>query len=352
MRVLGIETSCDDSGVGIVACDCMPSACCCFSINHRPRLLAHQRHSQIAVHQPYGGVVPEIASRDHLVQLLPLIDSTLQQAQCSLSEIDLIAVTTGPGLAGSLLVGTALAHSIGISAQCPVIGVHHLEGHILTPLISSDQLTFPYLALLVSGGHTEILQVNALGDYHRLGESIDDAVGEAFDKVAQLLGLGYPGGPAVSALANLGTPNAIKLPRPLIHSKDLNMSFSGLKTAVLTATQQFAHLTDAIKADIARGFVDAAIDVLTSKTLKALKQTNMSELVIAGGVGANQQLRDELGNACAQLKLGLHYPPAELCTDNGAMIALAGWMHAHTPEWQPNYPQHFEVKPRWPLSKH
>ena len=358
MRVLGIETSCDETGIAIY--DTQPLEA---GMPANAGLMSQTLHSQIAMHREYGGVVPELASRDHIRRVIPLTQAALDQAGIDLGDIDAIAFTQGPGLAGALLVGASVAKGIALGLNKPIIGVHHLEGHLLSPLLAPDfenlgNNTFPFLALLVSGGHTQIMLVKAVGDYEILGETLDDAAGEAFDKTAKLLGLSYPGGPAVSALAKLGQPGHFKLPRPMLHSKDFDFSFAGLKTAVLTQIKQ-APVFETIeqenqfKANLARDFVDAVVDVLTSKTLKALKELNCSRVVIAGGVGANEQLRARFKEASEKSngQFSVHYPPLDLCTDNGAMIAFAGALRLIAkPELaEKNYT--FDVKPRWPLDE-
>ncbi|MEF9943928.1 MAG: tRNA (adenosine(37)-N6)-threonylcarbamoyltransferase complex transferase subunit TsaD, partial [Burkholderiaceae bacterium] len=311
MLILGIETSCDETGVAL--------------LDNRHGLLAQALHSQIDLHRAYGGVVPELASRDHIRRVLPLTDQVLAEAGKSRVDVDAIAVTEGPGLAGALLVGTSVAHAIGFALGKPVVGVHHLEGHLLSPLLAAPRPEFPFVALLVSGGHTQLLRVDALGQYQLLGETLDDAAGEAFDKTAQLLGLPYPGGPAVSKLAESGQARAVELPRPMLKSGDLDFSFSGLKTAVLTAVRRAGDaMTEQLRADIARAFVDAVVDVLSTKAMRALDQTRMKTLVVAGGVGANVQLRTRLQAEVAKRGAAVHFPPLHLCTDNGAMIAAAG----------------------------
>ncbi len=340
MIVLGIESSCDETGIAL------------YDTNRG--LLSHALHSQIAMHQEYGGVVPELASRDHVKRALPLLQETLDKAQMNLADIDAIAYTQGPGLAGALLVGASVACGLGLALDKPLIGIHHLEGHLLSPLLASQPPEFPFVALLVSGGHTQLMRVDGVGQYSLLGETLDDAAGEAFDKSAKLLGLDYPGGPAISKLALTGDPLVHQFPRPMLHSKDLNFSFSGLKTAVLTAVKKYPEaLTDNDKANVARGFVDAIIDVLVAKCQTAMKQSGLKRLVIAGGVGANQQLRAAL-NAAAnssnpKKRFQVYYPELEFCTDNGAMIAFAGAMRLQAyPELaSKNYS--FNVRPRWPL---
>ncbi|HEY1148773.1 MAG TPA: tRNA (adenosine(37)-N6)-threonylcarbamoyltransferase complex transferase subunit TsaD [Pseudoduganella sp.] len=319
-----------------------------------PRLLSHALHSQIAMHQAYGGVVPELASRDHIRRVLPLAQAVLTESGRKLGEVDVVAYTRGPGLAGALLVGAGVACALGAALERPVLGVHHLEGHLLSPFLSADPPEFPFVALLVSGGHTQLMEVDGVGRYKVLGETIDDAAGEAFDKSAKLLGLGYPGGPAISRLAEFGDPEAYKLPRPMLHSKDLNFSFSGLKTAVLTVVKKnegAANVCEQDKANIARGFVDAIVDVLTAKCLAALKQTGLKRLVIAGGVGANKQLRASLNAAAAKKKFRVYYPELEFCTDNGAMIAFAGAMRLRINPQAAQRDYAFNVRPRWPLDE-
>lgn len=337
--ILGIETSCDETGVALYATD--------------KGLLAHTLHSQIDLHAHYGGVVPELASREHIQKLVPLIKKVLLETNMQLKDVDAIAYTQGPGLAGALLVGASVAHALAFALDKPIIGVHHLEGHLLSPLLSDPKPPFPFIALLVSGGHTQLMLVEEIGCYTLLGETIDDAAGEAFDKTAKLLDLGYPGGPALSKLAEKGTRGVYHLPRPMIGSGDLNFSFSGLKTAVLTLVQQEkqkqGQLTDQQKADIACAFQEAIVDVLTKKALKALKQTQCHRLVVAGGVGANAQLRAHLNCEAAKRKIMVFYPPLSLCTDNGAMIALAGSFHL---EKATSAGQNFQVFPRWELNTH
>ncbi|MGK8208500.1 tRNA (adenosine(37)-N6)-threonylcarbamoyltransferase complex transferase subunit TsaD [Burkholderia cenocepacia] len=342
MLVLGIESSCDETGLALY--------------DTQRGLLAHALHSQIAMHRDYGGVVPELASRDHIRRALPLLEEVMQKSGTRRDDIDAIAFTQGPGLAGALLVGASIANALALAWNKPTVGIHHLEGHLLSPLLVDQPPPFPFVALLVSGGHTQLMRVTDVGVYETLGETLDDAAGEAFDKTAKLIGLGYPGGPEVSKLAETGTPGAVVLPRPMLHSGDLDFSFSGLKTAVLTQMKKFdaAKLTgDALeraKADLARGFVDAAVDVLVAKSLAALKKTKLKRLVVAGGVGANRQLRATLSATAAKRGFDVHYPDLALCTDNGAMIALAGALRlARWPE-QANADYAFTVKPRWDLA--
>lgn len=340
LLVLGIESSCDETGVALVHSHDATAV---------PRLLAHALHSQIDMHQAYGGVVPELASRDHICRVLPLTHRVLAQSGRSLAEIDVLAFTRGPGLAGALLVGAGVACALGAALGKPVLGVHHLEGHLLSPFLSADAPQFPFVALLVSGGHTQLMRVDGVGRYELLGETIDDAAGEAFDKSAKLLGLGYPGGPALSRVAQMGDARAFAFPRPLLHSADLDFSFAGLKTAVLTQTKKLGDTLPARTADVAASTQAAIVDVLVKKTLKALQHTGLTRVVVAGGVGANALLRSQLNAACAQRHVRVHYPELDLCTDNGAMIALAGAMRLRAGRAQARYDYAFDVKPRWPL---
>lgn len=334
MLVLGIESSCDETGIALY--------------DTRRGLLAHALHSQVAMHAEYGGVVPELASRDHIRRALPLTEKVLTDANATLSDIEAIAYTQGPGLAGALLVGASIAESLAFALNVPTLGLHHLEGHLLSPLLEDNPPEFPFIALLVSGGHTQLMRVGGIGDYQLLGDTLDDAAGEAFDKTAKLLGLGYPGGPAVSRLADQGNPKRFKLPRPMLKSSDLNFSFSGLKTAVLTLVNEHQPLDAATQADIAAAFQDAVVDVLTTKCATALKQTGLKKLIVSGGVGANRQLRASL-NALAEKK-GWHiaYPRLEFCTDNGAMIAFAGAMRL---KHGGKADHAFSIKPRWDLAE-
>jgi N6-L-threonylcarbamoyladenine synthase len=332
--VLGIESSCDETGVALY---------------HTDRgLLAHTLHSQIALHNEYGGVVPELASRDHVRYVLPLIRQVLTMANCTLSDIDTIAFTQGPGLSGALLVGASVACSLAFALDIPTIAVHHLEGHLLSPLLSDPAPEFPFVALLVSGGHTQLMRVDGVGRYALLGETLDDAAGEAFDKSAKLLGLDYPGGALLSKLAQRGVAGRFKLPRPMLHSGDLEFSFSGLKTAVLLAVQQNTQ-DEQTKADIANAAQTAIVEILVKKSLSALKQTRLKQLVIAGGVGANQALRTQLNQAAQHNNFKVFYPDLEFCTDNGAMIAFAGAMRLKLQPAQKDY--RFNVKPRWDLQQ-
>jgi N6-L-threonylcarbamoyladenine synthase len=340
MKVLGVESSCDETGVALV--EAGPAGV--------PMLLAHALHSQIAMHQAYGGVVPELASRDHIRRVLPLTEQVLHEAGASLAEVDVVAFTRGPGLAGALLVGAGVACALAAALGKPVLGVHHLEGHLLSPFLASDPPEFPFVALLVSGGHTQLMRVDDVGRYELLGESIDDAAGEAFDKSAKLLGLGYPGGPALSRLAEAGRPDAYALPRPLLHSGDLDFSFAGLKTAVMTQLRKLGDApTDTQRADMAASTQAAIVEVLLKKSLAALKQTGLKRLVVAGGVGANSRLRAQLDAECAKRQVRVHYPELALCTDNGAMIALAAAMRLQRGAVA-GRDYGFDVRPRWPLA--
>jgi N6-L-threonylcarbamoyladenine synthase len=337
MLILGIETSCDETGIAL--------------LDDQAGLLAQALHSQVEMHEAYGGVVPELASRDHIRRVLSLLERVLATSRRQPSDIDAIAVTAGPGLAGALLVGTSVAHAIGYALGRPVVPVHHLEGHLLSPLLSRPAPDFPFVALLVSGGHTQLMRVDNWGRYALLGETLDDAAGEAFDKTAQLLGLGYPGGPAVSRLAEFGIAGAVKLPRPMLNSGNLEFSFSGLKTAVLTASRQQHNLCEQGRADIAREFVDAIVDVLASKAARALTLTGLKRLVVAGGVGANAQLRTRLLNDADASGVEVYFPPPDLCTDNGAMIALAGMAALRRGAGSTQTPFDFGVHPRWTLAE-
>ena len=311
MRVIGIESSCDETAVAVYDAEA--------------GLLSHRLHSQIAMHQAYGGVVPELASRDHVRRLLPLVREALDQAASGPRTIHAIAYTAGPGLLGAQLVGAGFAAPLGYAWGKPAIGIHHLEGHLLAPLLESDPPAFPFLALLVSGGHTQLVDVAGLGAYRILGETLDDAAGEAFDKTAKLLGLPYPGGAALAVLAEGGNSGRFVFPRPMLDRPGLDFSFSGLKTAVLVALRGRV-LDDAIRADVARGFEDAVIDTLAEKCRRALESSGHRRLIVAGGVGANRRLRQRLAEVARGLGAQLYFPRAEFCTDNGAMIALAGCM--------------------------
>src|SRR5450830_1854607 len=337
--VLGIESSCDGTGVALVYANGQGV----------PRLEAHALHSQIEMHQAYGGVVPELSRCDHIRRVLPLASQVLAAAGRSLAEVDVVAYTRGPGLAGALLVGSGVACALGAALGRPVLGVHHLEGHLLSPFLSADPPEFPFVALLVSGGHTQLMRVDAVGEYQILGETIDDAAGEAFDKSAKLMGLGYPGGPALSRLAEAGDPAAFKLPRPLLHSGDLDFSFAGLKTAVLTQARKLGDALELRKPDLAASTQAAIVEVLLKKSMAALRQTGLRRLVVAGGVGANRELRQRLNAACQTARVRVHYPELHLCTDNGAMIAMAAAMRLQSGRAQAGRDYSFDVRPRWPL---
>ena len=338
--VLGIESSCDETGVALVE----------IGPGGAPRLLGEALHSQVAMHADYGGVVPELASRDHIRRVIPLARQALEQAQRTLADVDFIAYTRGPGLAGALLVGAGVACALAAARGLPVLGVHHLEGHLLSPFLSDDAPRFPFVALLVSGGHTQLMRVDGVGRYALLGETIDDAAGEAFDKSAKLLGLGYPGGPALARLAEAGRADAYALPRPLLHSGNLDFSFAGLKTAVLTQVRKLPAGPDAAaRADLAASTQAAIVEVLVKKSLAALKATGLDRLVVAGGVSANRLLRQQMDAACAARRARVHYPEPRLCTDNGAMIAAAAALRWQAGLARPERRYAFDVKPRWPL---
>src|SRR5881296_881221 len=339
MLVLGIETSCDETGVAVYDSD--------------RGLLAHALHSQVALHDQYGGVVPELASRHHVRRLLPLVRQVLREAGVREPDLAAIAFTQGPGLAGALLVGAAVANGLAFGLGIAAIGVHHLEGHLLSPLLEKNAPSFPFVALLVSGGHTQLMRVAGVGHYEMLGETLDDAAGEAFDKTAKLLGLGYPGGPALAKLAQRGKPDRFELPRPMLEQLgkrgDLNFSFSGLKTAVATLTRPRA-LDEQTRADVAAAFQEAVADVLVAKSLAAVRRTTLDRLVVAGGVGANIRLRFLLDAAASRGKFSVFYPATEFCTDNGAMIALAGCLRLKTAKLARALPLGFTVRPRWDLA--
>ncbi|MBL8287365.1 MAG: tRNA (adenosine(37)-N6)-threonylcarbamoyltransferase complex transferase subunit TsaD [Rubrivivax sp.] len=353
MIVLGFESSCDETGVALVRAEA----------GAPPRLLAEALHSQAAMHEAYGGVVPELASRDHIRRVLPLARQVLGEAGVGLADVDLVAYTRGPGLAGALLVGAGVAVALGAALGRPTLGVHHLEGHLLSPFLAEAAagdgagsgeaaLAFPFVALLVSGGHTQLMRVAGVGRYELLGETIDDAAGEAFDKTAKLLGLGYPGGPALAKLAECGDEHAFALPRPLKHSGDLDFSFAGLKTAVLTQLRKLGPSpSQRLRADLAAATQAAIVDVLAAKALRALQQTGLSRLVVAGGVGANRGLRATLAAGARRLGARVHFPPAALCTDNGAMIALAAALRVRSGLDEGTRAGAFDVRPRWPLEE-
>ena len=344
MIFLGIESSCDETGVALVE----------TQTTGAPRLRSHALFSQIDMHKAYGGVVPELASRDHIKRVIPLTREVLKNAQIDLNQVDVVAYTRGPGLAGALLVGAGVGCALGAALNKPVLGVHHLEGHLLSPFLSDDPPEFPFVALLVSGGHTQLMRVEAVGAYEILGETVDDAAGEAFDKSAKLMGLDYPGGPALSKCAEAGNSLAFKLPRPLLHSGDLDFSFAGLKTSVLTQANKLGDslhdVNTTYKADLAASTEAAIVEVLMKKSMAALKLTGMRRLVVAGGVGANRLLRKQLNEACAKAGVRVHYPELHLCTDNGAMIAMAAAMRVQAGQQAPQFDYGFDVKPRWPLS--
>jgi N6-L-threonylcarbamoyladenine synthase len=339
--ILGIETSCDETGVALYDTGSAPGS-------PGRGLLSHALHSQVAMHADYGGVVPELASRDHIRRVLPLVRRILHESAAKLEQVDAVAYTQGPGLAGALLVGASFACGLAFSLGIPAIGIHHLEAHLLSPLLSGDAPHFPFVALLVSGGHTQLMLVEAVGRYSLLGETLDDAAGEAFDKTAQLLGLGYPGGPAISQLAARGDAQRFKFPRPMMNSDDLNFSFSGLKTAVLTALRKHP-MDEQSRADLAAGVEAAIVDVLAAKALAALDVTGCDELVVAGGVGANRRLRERLSADVRRVGCVVRYPELEFCTDNGAMIAFAGAMRLQN--GTPAAPAGFTVRPRWDLDE-
>lgn len=329
--VLGIETSCDETGIAVFDGD--------------RGIQAHCVYSQVEIHAKYGGVVPELASRDHIRKTLPLIRQTLAEASVALKDLDAIAYTAGPGLVGALLVGSSIARSLAFALGIPALGVHHMEGHLLSPMLEDDPPAMPFLALLVSGGHTLLVDVQAIGEYRILGESLDDAAGEAFDKTAKLLGLGYPGGPAVQRLADEGRPERFRFPRPMTNRPGLDFSFSGLKTFTMNTVNE--HRGDErAAADIARAFVDAVVDTFVIKCRRALKQTGLRTLVVSGGVSANRQLREGLTQMAGPLGVTVHYPKLEFCTDNGAMIAYAGFLRLQRGAAEPLA---YSVRPRWPL---
>lgn len=338
MRVLGIETSCDETGVAVY--------------DATAGLLAHRLYSQVALHREFGGVVPELASRDHIRKLLPLVRACLDEAGVEAGQLGGIAYTRGPGLVGALLVGASCAAGLAYGWRLPLIGVHHMEGHLLAPLLEDPAPRFPFVALLVSGGHTQLVRVDGLGRYSLLGDTLDDAAGEAFDKTAKLLGLPYPGGPALAKLAESGRPGRFDLPRPMTRKPGLEFSFSGLKTAVLTTVGRIADdplkMDDQTRADLARGFEDAVVETLTVKCRRALEQESVSRLVVAGGVSANLRLRDSLQEMAAATDARVFYPRLEFCTDNGAMIAFAGCLRLQAGEREETMRR---PRPRWPLSE-
>ncbi|MFZ3322115.1 MAG: tRNA (adenosine(37)-N6)-threonylcarbamoyltransferase complex transferase subunit TsaD [Usitatibacter sp.] len=334
MLILGIETSCDETGVALY--------------DTREGLLGDALHSQVELHALYGGVVPELASRDHVRRLLPLVSSVLNGASRSIDDVGLVAFTQGPGLGGALLVGASVASGLGIALGKAVVGIHHLEGHLLSPLLADPRPAFPFVALLVSGGHTQLMRVDGVGRYALLGETQDDAAGEAFDKTATLLGLAYPGGPALARLAETGNASRFDFPRPMIGSAGLDFSFSGLKTSVLTRVRALGPIDEATRADLAASFQAAVVDVLVAKCSLALEREGMQRLVVAGGVGANAVLRRRLTAEAARIGAEVYFPPLRFCTDNGAMIAFAAAL---------KYPEGaggeeaFPVYPRWDLAE-
>ena len=337
MRVLGIETSCDETGVAIY--------------DTEAGLLAEALYSQIDIHAVYGGVVPELASRDHVRKTLPLIHDVLSRAGLEIHDIEGIAYTSGPGLIGALMVGALVGRSLAETLGVPALGVHHMEGHLLAPMLSDEPPTMPFVALLVSGGHTQLIEVQGIGDYTLLGESVDDAAGEAFDKVAKMLYLPYPGGPHVAKKAESGNPDRFDFPRPMVNKPGLNFSFSGLKTYTLTTLQSLGgihEISEQDVCDIARAFEDAVVDTLIIKCRRALEQTGLKTLVMAGGVSANQRLRASLGPALAPLGASVYYPAPAYCTDNGAMIAYAGAQRLLAGEQDGPL---MDLRPRWPLAE-
>ncbi|MDH3326731.1 MAG: tRNA (adenosine(37)-N6)-threonylcarbamoyltransferase complex transferase subunit TsaD [Gammaproteobacteria bacterium] len=333
MRVLGIETSCDETGVAIY--------------DSEKGLIGHTIYSQIELHREYGGVVPELASRDHIHRALPLIDEALQQAGSTKSDINAIAYTAGPGLMGALLAGASIGRSLAWALDIPATEVHHMEGHLLAPMLEDDTIQFPFLSLLVSGGHTQLILAKALGDYEIIGESVDDAIGEAFDKTAKMLGLPYPGGPEISLLAQKGNPGAYKFPRPMTDRPGLDFSYSGLKTFAINTLNK-SDKSQQAKADIALAFQTAAIDTLFIKCKRAIAQTDATQLVVAGGVSANAYLRERLTQLEQKFSVTVHYPGKDFCTDNGAMIAFAGWLRL---QYKTHQPLAFTARPRWPLNQ-
>jgi N6-L-threonylcarbamoyladenine synthase len=334
MKILGIETSCDETGIAIYDAE--------------SGLLSHALYSQVKLHADYGGVVPELASRDHVRKILPLIRATMTEADLSAKDINGIAYTAGPGLVGSLLVGACVAKSLGLAWQIPTLGVHHMEAHLLAPMLEDRTPEFPFIALLVSGGHTSLVSVGGLGKYEVIGETLDDAVGEAFDKTAKLLGLAYPGGAALAELAKSGKPDAYRFPRPMIDKPGLDFSFSGLKTEVVNVLNRLKNFDDQVSADIAYGFQEAAIATLAIKSRRALRQTAIKTLIVAGGVGANKRLRDELQKVAVQESAEVFYPRPEFCTDNGAMVAYLGCQRMLS--GQQDTTLSVQVKPRWSLN--
>ena len=352
LLVLGIETSCDETGVALIRASAGPDLP--PGLGGQAEILAQALHSQVSLHAAYGGVVPELASRNHIQRLAPLSEQVIQEAGLSWGELDAVAYTEGPGLAGALLVGASLGQGLAHAIGRPAIGIHHLEGHLLSPLLdpAASGLRFPFLALLVSGGHTQIMRVDSLGQYQMLGETVDDAAGEAFDKSAQLLGLGYPGGPEIARWSARGNSKRFELPRPLLKRSTLDFSFAGLKTAVLTHVQKLKAadgLDDHARADMAAAVQEAIVDVLTTKCRKALQETGLRQMVVAGGVGANQRLRAQFNAIQKSDQVEVLFAPPHLCTDNGIMIAWAAALHLLAGKPAVMSPG-FTVRPRWPLS--
>ncbi|PCK31532.1 tRNA (adenosine(37)-N6)-threonylcarbamoyltransferase complex transferase subunit TsaD [Pseudoalteromonas piscicida] len=331
MRILGIESSCDETGIAIY--------------DDEQGLLAHQLYSQVKVHADYGGVVPELASRDHVRKTIPLIEAAFAEAGCGPDDLDGIAYTAGPGLVGALLVGTSIGRSLAFGWGIPAVAVHHMEGHLLAPMLEDDKPEFPFVALLVSGGHTMMVKVSGIGEYEVLGESVDDAAGEAFDKTAKLLGLDYPGGPMLAKMATHGQPGRFTFPKPMTDRPGLDFSFSGLKTAAANTIRKEGD-DEQTKADIAHAFQSAVVETLAIKCKRALKETGIKSLVIAGGVSANTELRQKLERMMQGMKGRVYYPRTEFCTDNGAMIAYAGMQRLKAGQYAP---LDMKTKPRWPL---
>lgn len=333
MRTLGIESSCDETGIAIYDAD--------------TGLMAHQIYSQVELHATYGGVVPELASRDHIRKTIPLIRQVLRESGTTPEQLDGVAYTAGPGLMGALLVGAAIGRSLAYAWDIPAVAIHHLEGHLLAPMLDEPRPEFPFVALLVSGGHTQLMEVRGVGNYQLLGCTLDDAAGEAFDKTAKLLKLGYPGGPKLAELAKQGDPTRYKFPRPMTNRPGLDFSFSGLKTFALNTLHKEGDDLQT-KADIARAFEDAVADTMVIKCRRAMEKTQLNRLVIAGGVSANLHLRQRLKEMGEKLGISVYYPRHELCTDNGAMIAYAGMLRLQAGEREANT---FSARPRWPLDE-
>lgn len=332
MRILGIESSCDETGVAIY--------------DGEKGLLSNLLYSQASIHAEFGGVVPELASRDHIRKTLPMIRQALEESGSSPDDISAIAYTRGPGLVGALMVGSSIAKSLAMAWDIPSIAVHHMEGHLVASMLEKDAPQYPFIALLVSGGHTQLLSTSGLGEYRMLGESLDDAAGEAFDKAAKMLGLGYPGGPEIARLAETGDTGRFRFPRPMTDRPGLDFSFSGLKTYTMNCIERLGPLSEQDKADVATAFQEAVVDTITIKCKRAIKETRLNQLVIAGGVSANLRLRDELGEMVSKNNTRIFYPQLKFCTDNGAMIAYAGYLKlqlGHEDDLAIN------VKPRWPM---